>query len=85
MTGELTARPDVRLQFIPTHDAWLNLIGPWWTLVKALALNGRRVETVAERRRGPFAKPPRTGPRTATPSRGASSRSTSPRPSSPTA
>jgi transposase len=44
----LLAWPDVRLQFIPTYAAWLNLIEPWWKLLKALALKGRRFETVTE-------------------------------------
>jgi transposase len=44
----LLAWPEVRLQFLPTYAAWLNLIEPWWKLLKALALKGRRVETVAE-------------------------------------
>jgi hypothetical protein len=44
----LPAWPDVRLQFIPTYAAWLNLIARWWKLLKALALTGRRFETVAE-------------------------------------
>jgi transposase len=44
----LLAWPDVRLQFLPTYAAWLNLIEPWWKLLKALALKGRRFETVAE-------------------------------------
>jgi transposase len=44
----LLAWPDVRLQFLPTAAAWLNLIEPWWKVLKALALKGRRFETVAE-------------------------------------
>jgi len=44
----LLAWPEVRLQFIPAYAAWLNLIEPWWKLLKALALKGRRFETVAE-------------------------------------
>ena len=44
----LLAWPDVRLQFLPTYAAWLNLIEPWWKLLKGLALKGRRFETVAE-------------------------------------
>ena len=44
----LLAWPDVRLQFMPTYAAWLNRIEPWWKLLKALALKGRRFETVAE-------------------------------------
>lgn len=38
----------MRLQFIPTYAAWLNLIEPWWRVLKGLALKGRRFETVAE-------------------------------------
>lgn len=44
----LLAWPDVRLLFIPTYAAWLNLIEPWWKILKALALKGRRFETVSE-------------------------------------
>ena len=44
----LLAWPDVRLQFIPTYGAWLNLIEPWWKILKSLALKGRRFETVTE-------------------------------------
>jgi transposase len=44
----LLAWPEARLQFLPKYAAWLNLIEPWWKLLKALALKGRRFETVAE-------------------------------------
>ena len=44
----LLAWPEVHLQFLPTYAAWLNLIEPWWKILKALALKGRRFETVAE-------------------------------------
>lgn len=32
----------------PKYAAWLNLIEPWWKILKALALKGRRFETTAE-------------------------------------
>lgn len=44
----LLAWPDVRLLFLPTSTAWLNLIEPWGRLLKALALKVRRFEGVAE-------------------------------------
>jgi hypothetical protein len=44
----LLARPDVRRQVLQTSAAWLNLIEPWWTLLNALALQGRRFATVVD-------------------------------------
>jgi transposase len=35
-------------QFIPKYACWLNLIEPWWKQLKALALKGRRFDTVDE-------------------------------------
>jgi hypothetical protein len=32
----------------PTYAAYLNLIEPWWTIVRALALKGRRFESWQE-------------------------------------
>jgi len=34
--------------FQPTYAAYLNLIEPWWKVLRSLALNGRRFETWAE-------------------------------------
>ena len=34
--------------FQPTYAAYLNLIEPWWKILKSLALKGRRFETWAE-------------------------------------
>jgi transposase len=31
--------------FQPTYAAYLNLIEPWWKILKSLALKGRRFET----------------------------------------
>ncbi|MGQ9480521.1 IS630 family transposase [Chloroflexus sp.] len=44
----LAAWPEVQVQFIPKYACWLNLIEPWWKQVRALALKGRRFETVDE-------------------------------------
>ncbi|MEJ7812822.1 MAG: IS630 family transposase [Gemmatimonadaceae bacterium] len=44
----LLAWPEIQVQFIPKYASWLNLIEPWWKIVRALALKGRRFETVAE-------------------------------------
>lgn len=32
----------------PTYAAYLNLIEPWWTILRSLALNGRRFENWAD-------------------------------------
>lgn len=42
------AHPRVRFLFQPTYAPWLNLIEPWWKTLRALALKGRRFETVAD-------------------------------------
>ena len=44
----LLAWSEIQVQFIPRYAAWLNLIEPWWKILKALALKGRRFETVTE-------------------------------------
>ena len=44
----LVAWPEITLQLLPKYAAWLNLIEPWWKLLKGLALKGRRFETVVE-------------------------------------
>ncbi len=44
----LAAWPKIQVQFIPKYACWLNLIEPWWKQLKALALKGRRFETVDE-------------------------------------
>jgi transposase len=44
----LLAWPEIRVQFLPKYAAWLNLIEPWWKVLRSLALKGRRFETVAE-------------------------------------
>jgi transposase len=44
----LAAWPEVQIQFIPKYACWLNLIEPWWKQLKALALKGRRFETLDE-------------------------------------
>jgi hypothetical protein len=31
--------------FQPTYAAYLNLIEPWWKVLRSLALKGRRFET----------------------------------------
>jgi len=44
----LVAWPEIRVQFIPKYACWLNLIEPWWKQLKALALKGRRFESLDE-------------------------------------
>jgi transposase len=44
----LAAWPEVQIQFIPKYACWLNLIEPWWKQLKALALKGRRFDTLAD-------------------------------------
>jgi len=44
----LAAWPEVQVQFIPKYACWLNLIEPWWKQLKALALKGRRFDSVEE-------------------------------------
>lgn len=42
------AHPRWEFVFQPTYAAYLNLIEPWWKLLRSLALKGRRFETWAE-------------------------------------
>jgi transposase len=42
------AHPRWEFVFQPTYAAYLNLIEPWWKILRALALKGRRFETWAE-------------------------------------
>jgi transposase len=44
----LLAWPEIQIQFLPKYACWLNLIEPWWKQLKALALSGRKFETVEE-------------------------------------
>ena len=44
----LVAWPEIRVQFIPKYACWLNLIEPWWKQLRALALKGRRFESLTE-------------------------------------
>jgi len=36
-----TAHPQVSFLFQPTYAPWLNLIEPWWKMLRSLALKGR--------------------------------------------
>jgi hypothetical protein len=42
----LIAGPEVERRFIPTDACWLNLLEPWWTQLRSLALTGRRFADV---------------------------------------
>jgi hypothetical protein len=42
------AHPRWEFVFQPTYAAYLNLIEPWWKILRSLALKGRRFETWAE-------------------------------------
>jgi DDE superfamily endonuclease len=42
------AHPRWEFVFQPTSAAYLNLIEPWWKILRSLALKGRRFETWAE-------------------------------------
>ena len=42
------AHPRWELVFQPVYAAYLNLIEPWWKVLRSLALKGRRFETWAE-------------------------------------
>src|SRR5688500_1029857 len=42
------AHPRWEFVFQPTYAAYLNLIEPWWTVLRSLALKGRRFATWAE-------------------------------------
>lgn len=39
------AHPRWEFVFQPTYAAYLNLIEPWWKILRSLALKGRRFET----------------------------------------
>ena len=42
------AHPRWEFVFQPKYAAYLNLIEPWWKILRSLALKGRRFETWAE-------------------------------------
>jgi len=42
------AHPRWEFVFQPKYSAYLNLIEPWWKVLRSLALKGRRFETWAE-------------------------------------
>ena len=42
------AYPRWEFVYQPVYAAWLNLIEPWWKILRSLALKGRRFETWAE-------------------------------------
>lgn len=44
----LLAHPRWEFVFQPTYAAYLNLIEPWWKVLRSLALRGRRFETWEE-------------------------------------
>lgn len=44
----LLTHPRWEVVFQPTYAAYLNLIEPWWKVLRALAFKGRRFETWAE-------------------------------------
>ena len=44
----LLAWPEIQILFLPKYACWLNLIEPWWKQLKALALKGRRFESLDE-------------------------------------
>jgi DDE superfamily endonuclease len=44
----LLAHPRWEMVFQPTYAAYLNLIEPWWKVLRSLALAGRRFETWEE-------------------------------------
>jgi transposase len=44
----MLAHPRWEMVFQPTYAAYLNLIEPWWKILRALALAGRRFETWEE-------------------------------------
>src|SRR5688572_6535950 len=41
----LLAHPRWEMVFQPTYAAYLNLIEPWWKVLRSLALKGRRFES----------------------------------------
>jgi hypothetical protein len=42
------AHPRWEFVFQPVYAAYLNLLEPWWKILRSLALKGRRFETWAE-------------------------------------
>ncbi len=44
----LLAHPRWEMVFQPKHAAYLNLIEPWWKVLRSLALKGRRFESWEE-------------------------------------
>ena len=44
----LTAWPEVQVLFLPKYACWLNLIEPWWTQLRSLALKGRRFDSLQQ-------------------------------------
>lgn len=44
----ILTHPRWEFVFQPTYAAYLNLIEPWWKILRSLALKGRRFETWAE-------------------------------------
>src|SRR4051812_46686452 len=72
------AHPRWEFVFQPKYAAYLNLIEPWWKVLRSLALKGRRFETWSEMKK-PSSVPPRTGTRTSIPSSGAADGGTAPR------
>ena len=72
------AHPRWEFVFQPKYAAYLNLIEPWWKVLRSLALKGRRFETWSETKK-PSGAPPRTGTRTSILSSGAAGGGTPPR------
>jgi hypothetical protein len=64
------AHPRWEFVFQPVYAAYLNLIEPWWKVLRSLALKGRRFESWADIERQSSARR-RTGTRIGTPSCGA--------------
>lgn len=65
------AHPRWEFVFQPKYAAYLNLIEPWWKVLRSLALKGRRFDAWAARSRRWWNAPPPTGTCTSTPSSGA--------------
>ena len=73
------AHPRWEFVFQPTYAAYLNLIEPWWKVLRSLALKGRRFETWDESARR-SRRPRATGTPIATPSSGAGGAAIAPPP-----
>ena len=71
------AHPRWEFVFQPVYAAYLNLIEPWWKMLRSLALKGRRFETWEQIARRWQRRPP-IGTRTVTPSSGAAGVATGP-------